>query len=194
MTRNDWRTLGKLLDKGNNLIEQERSLQDALLRQLNAESTSEEKERLLRAVSLTSGTALAEISRAKLRACSLTETQIDLFDDVRIRRHNKESVTPEEERNFEIVCGLVNRCWGGGGGDPPDGNDGPDFGRTIADLIAKAHADDDEKDEPSPTVPPQEPNPMQPDLRPKAEEEAQEKQKGKPRLCGTPRRGGWEIG
>ena len=192
MTQNKWRVLGKLLHNGANLTEQERSLRDTLLRQLNAESTLEEQERLFRAVSLTAGTALVEISRAKLRTCGLTEPQIDLFDDVRIRRHHKQNVTPEEEHNFEIVCGLVNRCWGGGGGggNPPDGNDGPDFGRTFADLIAAAHADDDEKPEPSPAVPPQEPTPMQPDLRPKAEE----KQKGKPRPRGTPRKGGWEIG
>jgi hypothetical protein len=192
MTRNDLQTLANLLNKGDDVTEQERSLRDELLEQQRSESTPEQEEKLLRAASLLAGTALSELSRAKLRMCSLTEPQIDLFDDVRGRLFNNESITPEQKHEFDIVCGLILRCWGigGGGGDPPDGNDGPDFGRSIADLIAAAHADDDEKAKPSPVVPPQEPAPMQPDLRPKVDEE----RKGKRRPRRMPRKDGWEIG
>lgn len=145
----------------------------------------EQQERLERAAALAAGTPLWTLSREKLLTCFLTAAQIDLYDSVRGLLHNKQPVTPEQRREYDTVCLLVARCWGGGGGDPLDDDGEPDFERSIADVIAAARADDGEEASQPSVIPVVQPSPVLPDLTPKAAQ----KRKGKPRA--SSRDGGW---
>ncbi len=167
------------------LTEHEQSRYLELREKSNSSIGPEQQERLERAAALAAGTPLWTLSREKLLTCLLTAVQIDLYDSVRGLFHNKKPVTPEQRREYDSVCLLVARCWGGGGGDLPDDDGEPGFERSIADVITAARADDGEEASQPSVIPVVQPSPVLPDLTPKAAQ----KHKGKPRA--SSRDGGW---
>lgn len=122
----------------------------------------------LSAATYLAGVPVPEIVRIVLWECEIEDVEIDTWDRVRLLKRAGETPTPEDERVFEAVRPRVSRCLTCRCEDPRDVVDGPDFERSIGDLIADAHAKDDEKPKPSPITPQSEPAPVPPDLTPKA--------------------------
>ncbi|MCJ2103831.1 hypothetical protein MKK70_00230 [Methylobacterium sp. E-041] len=123
------------------------------------------------------GVSIPQSVRIQLWECGLEDQDIDTWDRLRLIKRGGEPFTPEQEQEYRRICRLVDRCLEGrcdGGGDPPD-DDGPDFDRTVGDLIADTRTKKNSEAEPAPVAPQPEPAPVPPDLTPKA------KQKPKPR-------------
>lgn len=120
------------------------------------------------------GISIPQSVRIQLWECGLEDGDIDAWDRLRLIKRRGEPFTPEQDQEYRRVCRLADRCLegrcdGGGGGDPPGDDNGPDFERPIWDDIADARAKDDAKANPAPIVPQPEPAPVLPDLPPKAE-------------------------
>lgn len=141
--------------------------------------TQRDSARLQCAAAYTAGVSIPQSVRIELWECGLEDQDIDTWDRLRLIKRRGEPFTPEQEQEYQRICRLVERCLKcrcDDDGDPPD-DDGPDFDRTVGDLIADARAKKDAEAEPAPVVPQPEPAPVLPDLTPKAKE----KRKPKPR-------------
>jgi hypothetical protein len=151
---------------------------------------SKTKARLLSAATCTAGVPVPDVVRIELWECGIEDPEIDTWDRVRLLKREGKKPAPEDERAFERIWPRVRQCLTCRCEDPPDVDDGPDFDRSVGDLIADARAKKDAEAEPAPVVPQPEPAPVLPDLTPKAKE----KRKPKPKPRARRGKDDWGMG
>ncbi|MCK1287122.1 MULTISPECIES: hypothetical protein [unclassified Bradyrhizobium] len=140
---------------------------------------------LLSTATYVAGVPVPEDVRIELWECEIEDFEIDTWDRVRLLKRDNKEITPEDERAFERIRVRVDRCLTCRCKVPPNVDDGPNFDRTIGDLIIDARAKKDAEAKPAPVVPQPAPAPVPPNLTPKAE------QKRKPKSRKPVRNDGW---